>query len=84
MIAQKRQCFLHHEQRAANIDIECGDETFGRDCSERFHEIADTRTREDDVDVSLLRFSVSCSLICEAERRAPAIGARDHEADVLL
>ena len=55
VIAQKRQCFLHDEQHAANIDIECGVETFGRDCSERLHAIADTRTREDDVDVFLLR-----------------------------
>jgi len=51
VIAQQRQCFLHNEQRAANIDIECDVETFGRDCAERLHEIANTRTREDDVDV---------------------------------
>ncbi len=33
---------------------------------------------------SMCPFSVSCSLICEAERRAPAIGALDHEADVVV
>jgi hypothetical protein len=52
---RSRKTLIPFEQRAANIDIECGVETVGRDCSERRHEIADTRTREDDVGVSLLR-----------------------------
>jgi hypothetical protein len=81
VIAQKRQCFLHNEQRAANIDFECGVETFGRDCSNGSMGLPTPALAKM---TSMCPFSVSCSLICEAERRTPAIGARDHEADVLL
>ncbi len=76
MIAQKRQCFLHNEQRAANIDIECGVELSAvtvLNGSMRLPTPALAKM------TSMCPFS-SCSLICEAERRAPAIGARDHEA----